>query len=444
MRAASFGARRARYSGGETMFSEPTGGQVDQAYLRAKEQYAALGVDTDNALKRLSTVPISINCWQGDDVGGFEGTGELTGGGIMATGSYPGKARSPDELRRDFETAYKLIPGRHRFNLHASYLEHGGKKVDRNEVKPEHFSGWVDWARELNIPLDFNPTFFSHPLADAGFTLASKDKRIRSFWIEHGKRSREISAYMGRELGSACLDNFWIPDGYKDEPADRLGHREILIRSLDEIFETDYSETETLDAVESKLFGIGSEANVVGSHDFYLSYALSRQKVLTMDAGHYHPTESVAEKITAILPYTGKLMLHVSRPVRWDSDHVVILDDPTKAIFREIKRADAFDKVYVAVDFFDASINRLAAWVIGIRSSQKAALLALLEPTTRLLEAEEEEDYTTRLALSEELRTMPFGAVWDKFCAEQGVPVGPAWLDAIREYEEKTLSRRHS
>ncbi|MFP4303193.1 MAG: L-rhamnose isomerase [Spirochaetaceae bacterium] len=424
------------------MFSEPTGGQVDQAYQRAKAQYEALGVDTDEALKRLSEIAISINCWQADDVGGFEGVGELTGGGIMATGGYPGKARNPEELRQDFETAYKLIPGRHRFNLHGSYLENGGKKVDRDGVRPEHFSGWVEWARGLNLPLDFNPTFFSHPMADAGFTLASKDERIRSFWIEHGKRSREISAYMGRELSTASLDNFWIPDGYKDEPADRLGHREILIRSLDEIFEKEYPETETIDAVESKLFGIGSEAYVVGSHDFYLSYALSRGKMLTMDAGHYHPTESIAEKISAILPFTGRLMLHVSRPVRWDSDHVVILDDPTKAIFREIKRAGAFDKTYIAVDFFDGSINRLAAWVIGLRSTQKAALLALLEPTRSLVEAEEASDYTTRLALNEELRTMPFGAVWDKFCAEQGVPVGPSWIDTVKQYEAKVLSSR--
>lgn len=424
------------------MFSEPTGGQIDQAYQRAKEQYQTVGVDTEEALKRLSELPVSINCWQGDDVTGFEGADELSGGGIMATGGFPGKARTAEELRSDFETAYKLIPGRHRFNLHASYLESGGKKVDRDAIAPEHFFGWVEWARELNLPLDFNPTYFSHPMADAGFTLASKDKRIRDFWIEHGKRSREVSAYMGRELGSVCLDNFWIPDGYKDEPADRLGHREILIRSLDEIFAQEYPATETIDAVESKLFGIGSEAYVVGSHDFYLSYALSRGKLLTMDAGHYHPTESIAEKITAILPFTGELMLHVSRPVRWDSDHVVIVDDPTKAILREVVRANALDKVYVAVDFFDASINRLAAWVIGIRSTQKAALLALLEPQRTLIEAEEQSDYTTRLALQEEMKSMPFGAVWDKFCADQGVPVGPAWINVIKEYESKVLAQR--
>ncbi|MDA3951761.1 MAG: L-rhamnose isomerase [Spirochaeta sp.] len=415
---------------------------TEAAYSDAREHYQTLGVDTEEALKRLGEIPISINCWQADDVGGFEGVGEITGGGIMATGGYPGKARNPDELRKDFEFAYSLIPGRHRFNLHASYLEHGGKKIDRDAVAPEHFTGWVEWARSLGVPLDFNPTFFSHPLADAGFTLASKDEKIRSFWIEHGKRTREIAAYFGRETGSASLNNFWVPDGYKDEPADRLGHREILIRSLDEIFSKAYPETETIDAVESKLFGIGSESYVVGSHDFYLAYALSRGKLLTMDAGHYHPTESVAEKITAILPFTGRLMLHVSRPVRWDSDHVVIMDDATKAIFREIKRADAFERIYVAVDFFDASINRLAAWVIGIRSSQKAALAALLEPTATLRAAEESGDFTTRLALQEEMRTMPLGAVWDEFCRRNDAPIGPVWIERVKEYEKTVLDAR--
>lgn len=424
------------------MYTESSAAAIDAAYNGARERYHALDVDTETALNRLGEIPISINCWQADDVSGFEGVEELTGGGIMATGGYPGKARNPDELRNDFEFAYRLIPGRHRFNLHASYLEHGGKKIDRDAVAPEHFTGWVEWARSVGVPLDFNPTFFSHPLADAGFTLASKDEKIRSFWIEHGKRTREISAYFGREMGSPSLNNFWIPDGYKDEPADRLGHREILIRSLDEIFAQAYPETETIDAVESKLFGIGSESYVVGSHDFFLAYALSRGKLLTMDAGHYHPTESVAEKITAILPFTGRLMLHVSRPVRWDSDHVVIMDDATKAIFREIQRADAFDKVYVAVDFFDASINRLAAWVIGIRSSQKAALAALLEPTETLRAAEESGDFTTRLALQEEMRTMPLGAVWDEFCRRNEVPNGPEWIDRVKEYEKTVLDAR--
>lgn len=424
------------------MFAQPTQQEIDRAFEQARAQYQAVHVDVDDALRKLSEVPISINCWQGDDVGGFEGAGELTGGGIMATGEYPGKPRNPDELRTDFETAYKLIPGRHRFNLHATYLETGGQKIDRNQIEPEHFDGWLDWARSLGMPLDFNPTFFSHPLADEGFTLASKDEKIRSFWVEHGLRSRMISAYLGRSVGSASLDNFWIPDGYKDEPADRLGHREILIRSLDEVFAEEYPVEETIDAVESKLFGIGSEAYVVGSHDFYLSYALSRGKMLTMDAGHYHPTESVADKISAILPFSGRLMLHVSRPVRWDSDHVVILDDPTAAIFRELKRANAFDRVYLAVDFFDGSINRIAAWVIGVRSALKAALMALLEPTSSLLEAEENGDFTTRLALQEEMRTMPFSAVWNKYCADQEVPVGPKWIDLVKEYEKNTLQKR--
>jgi L-rhamnose isomerase len=424
------------------MYAKQSGRDVERAYEEARERYAALEVDTDGALRRLSETAISINCWQADDVGGFEGAGEITGGGIMATGEFPGKARNPAELRKDFEFAYSLIPGSHRFNLHASYLDADGKKIDRDEIEPSHFSRWVDWAKGLKVPMDFNPTFFSHPLADGGFTIASKDRKIREFWIEHGKRSREIAAYFGREQNSPCLNNFWMPDGYKDEPADRLGHRQLMIEALDEIFRKDFPESETIDAVESKLFGIGSESYVVGSHDFYLAYALTRNKLLTMDAGHYHPTESLAEKITAILPYTGRLMLHLSRPVRWDSDHVVILDDQTKAVFREVKRADAFDKVYLAVDFFDGSINRIAAWIIGIRSTQKAALTALLEPTARLVAAEEEGDFTTRLALAEETRTLPFGAVWEKFCLDNGVPTGPAWLDNVRHYQAEVLEHR--
>jgi L-rhamnose isomerase len=360
----------------------------------------------------------------------------------MATGEFPGKARNPAELRKDFEFAYSLIPGSHRFNLHASYLDAPDKNVDRDQIEPAHYAGWSQWAKDVGVPVDFNPTFFSHPLANGGFTLASKDRKIREFWIEHGKRAREVSAYLGREQGSPSLNNFWMPDGYKDEPADRLGHRELMIASLDEVFSKKYPMTETIDAVESKLFGIGSESYVVGSHDFYLAYALTRNIVLTMDAGHYHPTESIAEKITAILPFTGKLMLHLSRPVRWDSDHVVILDDPTRAIFREIKRADAFDSTYLAVDFFDGSINRIGAWVVGIRSTQKAALSALLEPTDRLIAAEEEGDFTTRLALSEELRTLPMGAVWDKFCLEEGVPPGPSWLDNVATYQKDVLAKR--
>ncbi len=424
------------------MYAKQSDRDIERAYEEARERYATLGVDTDSALRKLSEIPISINCWQADDVGGFEGAGEITGGGIMATGEFPGKARNPEELRDDFEFAYSLIPGSHRFNLHASYLDADGKKIDRDEIEPGHFSRWADWAKEIQVPIDFNPTFFSHPLADGGFTIASKDRKIREFWIEHGKRSREIAAYLGREQNSSCLNNFWMPDGYKDEPADRLGHRRLMVDALDEIFQKEYPESETIDAVESKLFGIGSESYVVGSHDFFLAYALTRGKLLTMDAGHYHPTESLSEKITAILPFTGTLMLHLSRPVRWDSDHVVILDDQTKAVFREVKRAGAFDKVYLAVDFFDGSINRVAAWIIGIRSTQKAALTALLEPTARLVAAEEEGDYTTRLALAEEARTLPFGAVWEKFCLDNGVPAGPAWLDNVRHYQAEVLEQR--
>ncbi len=424
------------------MYVKPSDGDIERAYQWARERYHQLGVDTVGALGRLAHIPISINCWQADDVGGFEGAGEITGGGIMATGEFPGKARNPAELRKDFEFAYSLIPGSHRFNLHASYLDAPDKKVDRDQIEPAHYAGWSQWAKDVGVPVDFNPTFFSHPLANGGFTLASKDRKIREFWIEHGKRAREVSAYLGREQGSPSLNNFWMPDGYKDEPADRLGHRELMIASLDEVFSKKYPMTETIDAVESKLFGIGSESYVVGSHDFYLAYALTRNIVLTMDAGHYHPTESIAEKITAILPFTGKLMLHLSRPVRWDSDHVVILDDPTRAIFREIKRADAFDSTYLAVDFFDGSINRIGAWVVGIRSTQKAALSALLEPTDRLIAAEEEGDFTTRLALSEELRTLPMGAVWDKFCLEEGVPPGPSWLDNVATYQKDVLAKR--
>ncbi len=424
------------------MFTEPTEQQIDEAYRNARDRYAAIGVDTEDALRRLGKIPISINCWQGDDVGGFEGAGEITGGGIMATGTYPGKARTPEELRQDFETAYALIPGDHRFNLHAMYLDTGAGGVDRDAIDPEHFREWIDWARERRLPLDFNPTFFSHPLSDGGFTLASKNEKIRSFWIEHGKRSRRVAAAMGRALNSPSLNNFWIPDGYKDEPVDRRRHREILVHSLDEVFSEQIPETETIDAVESKLFGIASESHVTGSHDFYLGYAISRGKLLTMDAGHYHPTESIAEKITAILPFTGRLMLHLSRPVRWDSDHVVILDDPTKAIFREIGCSDAWDKVYLAVDFFDASINRIAAWVIGLRSTQKAALLSLLLPVELLRRAEEAGDYTTRLALQQELTTMPFGAVWDTFCLRKGVSPGTAWMQVVRDYEKKILKTR--
>lgn len=425
------------------MYEEVAAGKVDRAYEEAKERYAAVGVDTDEALKKLAAVPISINCWQGDDVTGFEGAEGITGGGILATGNYGGKPRTPDELREDFDIAASLIPGTHRFNLHAIYLEHGGTPVERDSISIEHFQRWVDWAKERNLALDFNPTFFSHPKADEGWTLASEDKSIRDFWVEHGKRCREISAEMGKQLGSPCLDNFWMPDGAKDVTADRLSPRKRLAESLDKIFEPSFDQSHTLDAVESKLFGIGSESYVVGSHDFYVAYALSRNVMLTMDAGHYHPTESIADKIPALLPFMNNLMLHVSRPVRWDSDHVVILDDPTKEIAREIVSADALDRVYLAVDFFDASINRISAWVVGIRSTQRAVLSALLEPWRELRAHESKGRLGDRLALFEEAKSLPFGAVWDKYCQDNGVPVGPAWLNTVAEYEKRVLAKRN-
>ncbi|TVQ20117.1 MAG: L-rhamnose isomerase [Spirochaetaceae bacterium] len=415
--------------------------KTTQAYQLAREMYAAVGVDTEAAIARMAEIEISIHCWQGDDVTGFESAGPLTGG-IMATGNYPGKARTPDELRADFEKAYALIPGTHRFNLHAMYLESGGKKVDRDEVRPEHFQRWIDWAKGLGIGLDFNPTFFSHPKSDDGFTLSHRDPKIRAFWVEHGKRCREIAAAMGRALGSPCMNNFWIPDGAKDHPADRLVHRELLIESLDKTFAEKLDEKETVDVVESKLFGIGSETYVVGSHEFYLAYALSRGVTLCMDAGHYHPTESIAEKVSALLPFLPRLLLHVSRPIRWDSDHVVLFDDETRAIMREITRANAWDRVDVALDFFDASINRIEAWVIGTRAALKSALFALLEPTARLIDAETSGRLGDRLALIEEAKTLPFGAVWDEHCRRSDVPVGVAWIDEANEYERTVLRSR--
>ena len=413
---------------------------VTQSYEIAKERYAELGVDTDAVLKKLAGIPISIHCWQGDDVLGFEGA-ETLSGGIMATGNYPGRARTPDELRRDFEKAHSLVPGTHRFNLHAIHLD-TSEKVDRDEIEPKHFQPWVDWARKLGLGLDFNTTFFSHEKFDKGFSLAHPDKGIRDFWIEHGRRCREISAHMGRELGTASMDNHWLPDGWKDLPADRLGPRERLIDSLDKMLEKKYPETETLDAVESKLFGLGAEAYTVGSHEFYLAYAMSRGTVLTMDAGHYHPTESIAEKLSALLPFIPRMMLHVSRPVRWDSDHVVLFDDETRAIMREIARAEAWDRVAVGLDFFDASINRITAWVTGVRAAMKSALLALLEPIDLIRKAEEANNLGDRLALQEEAKSLPFGAVWDQFCLQNNVPVGTDWLDEVKQYEKDVLFKR--
>jgi L-rhamnose isomerase len=416
---------------------------IEKAYGIAQEHYARFGVNTGDVLDRMKNVSLSLHCWQGDDVGGFERSGgRLEGGGIQVTGDFPGKARTVDELRMDLQQAYKLIPGRHRLNLHAMYGEFGRKSIDRNEIGAEHFKGWVEWARDENLTLDFNATCFSHPQADSGFTLSSKDKNIRHFWIEHVKRCRAISAVMGRELQSPCIHNLWIPDGAKDLPADRWTHRALLRESLDEIYAHKYPSTEMKDALESKLFGIGSESFVVGSYDFYAGYALASGKMLCLDLGHFHPTESVADKISALLQFSEELLLHISRGVRWDSDHIVILNDDVRSVAEEIVRGNALERVHIALDFFDASINRVGAWVIGARATLKSILLALLEPHEKLRELENAGDNFARLALMEELKTMPFGAVWDYYCATMHVPIAESWMNEIHKYEEHVLRTR--
>lgn len=414
--------------------------KIEQAYELACERYAELGVDTKKATEQLARIAISLHCWQGDDVGGFEGDTELSGG-IMATGAYPGKARTADELRTDFEKAVSLIPGKHRMNLHAMYAEAKGK-ADRNELEPEHFETWVQWARANGLGMDFNGTYFSHPKADSGFTLSSADEGVRKFWVEHGIVCRQIGAYMGRELGTPCVTNTWIPDGYKDVPADRKGPRERLQRSLDEILAEPMDKKHLLDAVEGKLFGLGSESYVVGSHEFYLSYALTNKTLLCLDTGHFHPTEVVSDKISAVMTFLDEILLHVSRGVRWDSDHVLILSDELQALAKELVRGDYLSRVHIGLDFFDASINRIAAWVTGTRCMIKALLIALLEPVEKLQQMEAEGDFTSRLALLEELKTLPLGAVWDYYCMKSDVPVGPAWLAEVKTYEDDVLSKR--
>ena len=415
---------------------------IEKGYEWAKDRYAQLGVSTDRALETLRRVPLSLHCWQGDDVGGFENDEGLTGGGIQATGNYPGKARNADELRADLDKALSLIPGRHRLNLHAIYAETQGRKVERDQLGPEHFAEWIDWAKARQLGLDFNGTFFSHPKANDGFTLSSRDEGVRRFWVAHGIACRKIGERFGRELGTPCVTNVWIPDGFKDIPIDRKTPRAILKRSLDEIFAEKLDPRFHLDAVESKLFGIGSESYVVGSHEFYLGYAIENRKLLCLDAGHYHPTESIADKISSVLTYLDEILLHVSRGVRWDSDHVVILNDDLRAIAEEIVRGDFLNRVHIGLDFFDASINRVAAWVIGSRCVLKALLLALLEPIQTLREMEIGGDYTGRLALLEEMKTLPFGAVWDYYCLTQEAPVGGTWLDVVRAYERDVQGRR--
>lgn len=414
-------------------------------YSFARETYTALGVDTEAALRTLTNIPVSLHCWQGDDVGGFESPGAtLGGGGIQTTGNHPGKARTLDELRADLTLALRLIPGRHRLNLHASYADFGGARtVPRNELTSEHFGSWVEWSRHLGLHgLDFNGTFFSHPLADDGATLSHPDPGVRRFWVEHAIACRRIGVEFGRQLGTPTVTNVWVPDGSKDLPVDRKAPRERLADSLDAVFAEPLDPAHHLDAVESKLFGIGSESYVVGSHEFYLGYAVRHQKLLCLDAGHFHPTESVADKISAVLAFVPGLLLHVSRGVRWDSDHVVLLDDPTRAVMEEIVRGGFLARTHVGLDFFDASINRVVAWTIGTRNTLKALLLALLEPVETLRTAEAVGDHTTRLAMMEEARTLPFGAVWDEHCRRQDVPVGPAWLAEVKSYERKVLVHR--
>jgi L-rhamnose isomerase len=417
----------------------PTEPRIQSAYDLAKERYAALGVDTEAALTRLEKVAISLHCWQGDDVAGFENPGGELTGGIAATGNYPGKARTADELRRDLDVVYSLLPGSHRLNLHAIYLE-SDTKVERNKIEPRHFTAWKDWAKAKRHGIDFNPTCFSHPLSADGFTLSHRDPAIRQFWVEHCIASRKIGDWFGKELGTPAVTNIWIPDGYKDTPADRTTPRCLLLESLDKVLAEKL--THSLDAVEPKLFGIGSESYVVGSMEFYAAYAVSRRVLLTLDSGHFHPTESIADKISSMLIYLDELLLHVSRGVRWDSDHVVTFNDDLQAIAHEIVRAAALERVHIGLDYFDASINRVAAWTVGARNTLKALLMALLEPLDTLKQYELAGDLSSRLALQEELKSMPYSAVWDYYCQQKGVPVGMEFMSVIKEYEKKELSKR--
>lgn len=415
---------------------------VKENYNNAKIAYEKWGINVDEVLEKIKTIPISIHCWQGDDITGFEVNQQELSGGIEVTGNYPGKATTPEQLRSDLEKALSLIPGKHRVNLHAIYAETDGQVVERDQLQPKYFEKWVNWAKINGLGLDFNPTLFSHPKADDGLTLSHPDKEIRDYWIRHCISSRKIGEYFGKELGTPALTNIWIPDGYKDIPSDRLTPRKRLKDSLDKIFNEKIDEKYNVDAIESKLFGIGSEAYVVGSHEFYLGYALKNNKLCLLDTGHYHPTEVVSNKIPAMLLYNDKLALHVSRPVRWDSDHVVILDDELKEIALEIVRNDALEKVNIGLDFFDASINRVAAWTIGTRNMIKALLYAMLIPNDHLKQLQEKGNYTERLVLMEEFKTYPYGAIWDYYCEYMGVPVRESWLEDVKDYEEKVLLKR--
>ncbi|AUX93494.1 L-rhamnose isomerase [Mixta gaviniae] len=414
---------------------------TEQAFELAKQRFADTGVDVEAAMSRLDKIPVSMHCWQGDDVRGFENPQGALTGGIQATGNYPGRARNADELRADVDLALGLIPGPKRFNLHAIYLE-SDRPVARDAIEPQHFANWVSWAKERQLGLDFNPTCFSHALSADGFTLSHADAGVRQFWIDHCKASRHVSAWFGEQLGSPSVMNIWVPDGMKDLTIDRFAPRQRLMQSLDEVLAEKLNPAHHIDAVESKLFGIGAESYTVGSNEFCLGYAASRQTALTLDAGHFHPTEVISDKISTVMLYVPRLLLHVSRPVRWDSDHVVLLDDETLAIAQEIVRQKLFDKVHIGLDFFDASINRIAAWVIGTRNAKKALLRALLEPTAKLRALEAAGDYTARLALLEEQKSLPWQAVWEMWCLRHDVPADASWLRSVRDYEEQTLSQR--
>jgi L-rhamnose isomerase len=415
--------------------------KIQDAYELAKERYAALGVDVDRVLSTLDHISISVHCWQGDDVIGFENPDAELSGGIATTGNYPGKARNATELRQDLDVVYSLLPGHHRLNLHAIYLE-TEHPVERNAIEPRHFSAWLDWAKANRHGLDFNPTCFSHPNAADGFTLSHRDEGIRKFWIEHCIACRKIGEYFGMELDTPAVTNIWIPDGFKDSPADRRTPRELLLNSLDQILAEVIDPRFNLDAVEPKLFGIGSESYVTGSMEFYSAYALTRKILLTLDSGHFHPTESIGDKISSLLLFHDQLLLHVSRGVRWDSDHVVTYNDDLQLIAQEIVRNDGLERVHIGLDYFDASINRIAAWTIGARNTIRALLNALVEPGELLKQFEIEGDYSSRLALQEELKVLPAGAVWDFYCLSRSVPVGLEYMKAIKDYEQNVLSMR--
>ena len=413
---------------------------VIKGYEYAKEVYAGRGVDVDKAIEAMKGVPISMNCWQADDVLGFDGDDTLSGG-IATTGNYPGRARTADELRADADKAMSMIPGEKKFNLHASYANLNGRKIERSEYTADLFSEWMDWAKERCMGLDFNPTYFSHPMVKDGFTLASPDKAVRDYWIEHGKRCREIGEAFYKTLGKECVINYWMPDGYKDNPIDMAGPRARMVESLDAIFAGGNIEG-VKEAVESKVFGLGVESYTVGSHELMMGYAITRNKLYCLDAGHFHPTEVISNKISSIMQYMPELLLHVSRPVRWDSDHVVTMDDELMAIMQQVVRNGYTQRVKIALDFFDASINRLAAWIIGTRNARKALLRANLENTAELKKLELDTDFTARLALTEEDKTLPFGAIWDYYCLKEGVPVGEDWLKEVRDYEKNVMSAR--